>query len=124
MGGVSGEHGVAGKTAIEEIGPRRLSEAYQSRGVGAVNAEQSDRGADILGRGGIGAQAVEGRAGHGELLGGTQAGAGDTSGHHRGSGGENLEGRGRELRWGEIRVREGFVQVELRSDFFPGHVVH
>lgn len=23
----------------------------------------------------------------------------------------------------EIRVREGFVQVELRSDFFPGHVL-
>lgn len=60
------------------------SAAYQSSSVGAVNTEQGDWRADILGRGGIGAQAVEGRASDGELLGGTQAGAGDTSGHHRG----------------------------------------
>lgn len=58
------------------------SKAYQSRGVGARDAEQSDGGVDILGRGGIGAQAVNGGARSGELLGGTEAGAGDTSGHH------------------------------------------
>lgn len=80
--------------AVEHLKSRRLPEAYQSSGVGAVNTEQRDRGLDFLGRGGIGAQAVHGRAGHGELLGGTQAGAGDTSGHHRGDVGENLG-------WGE-----------------------
>ena len=57
--------------------------SYQSSGVGAVNAEKSDGGADFLGRGGIGAQVVNSGARGGELLSGTQAGAGDTSGHHR-----------------------------------------
>lgn len=60
------------------------SVAYQSSSVGTVNAEQGDWRANILGRGGIGAQTVEGWTSDGELLGGTQAGAGDTSGHHRG----------------------------------------
>lgn len=71
------------------------SNAYQSTGVGAINTEQRDRGAGVLGRGGIGAQAVDGRTGHGELLGGTEAVAGNASGHHRGIGGEeSLKGEG------------------------------
>ena len=69
---------------IVDDAARKGSVAYQSSSVGAVNTKQGDWRADILGRGGIGAQTVEGRASDGELLGGTQAGAGDTSGHHRG----------------------------------------
>ena len=58
--------------------------AYQSSGIGAVHTEQGDRRLDILGRGGIGPQTVEGgSARHGELLGGgTQAGAGEANGEH------------------------------------------
>lgn len=55
--------------------------AYQSSGIGAINAEQSDGSADLLGRG-IGAHAVNGgRASDGELC-GTEASAGEASGHH------------------------------------------
>lgn len=91
------------------------SKAYQSSGVGARNAEQSDRGAGILGRGGIGAQAVDGGARSGELLGGTKAGAGEASRHHRGieceeslGGGLRVEMEGGaidEVGW--LRLREG-----------------
>ena len=58
--------------------------AYQSSGIGAVHTEQGDRRLDILGRGGIGPQTVDGgSARNGELLGGgTEAGAGDTNGEH------------------------------------------
>lgn len=74
---------------------RRESKAYQSSGVGARDAEQSNGGVDFLGRGGIGAQAVNGGGARGgELLSGTEAGAGDTSGHHRGI--ESEEGLGEE----------------------------
>lgn len=71
------------ETDIGAVDSRKEVMAYQSSGVGAVNAEQGNGRADFLGRGGIGAQTHEGRARGGELLGGTQAGAGDTSGHHR-----------------------------------------
>jgi hypothetical protein len=92
----SGQHGVAKKLDRAEAVSCKGSGAYQSSGVGAVNAEQGDGGADFLGRGGIGAQTVEGRAGHGKLLGGTQAGAGDASGHHRGIDREKILERGEE----------------------------
>jgi hypothetical protein len=88
-----GNTGSAKNFDIADGEVRKGSSAYQSSSVGAVNAEQSDGGADILGRGGICAQAVEGRAGDGELLGGAQAGAGDTSGHHRGIDCEESLGR-------------------------------
>lgn len=81
----SGEHGVA-ETTWQEAVSRKETGSYQSSGVGAINTEQGNRGAGFLGRGGIGAQAVEGRTGHGELLGGAEAGTGDASGHHRGIG--------------------------------------
>lgn len=59
-------------------------EAYQSSGVGAVNAEKRNRRLDFLGRGSVGAQAVDSSsARNGDLLGrGTEAGAGETSGEH------------------------------------------
>lgn len=87
---------------VDEVA-RKGSVAYQSSSVGAVNTEQGDWRADILGRGGIGAQAVEGRAGDGQLLGGEQAGAGDTSGHHRGIDCEEepREGEGDQKGWDE-----------------------
>lgn len=56
--------------------------AYQSRGVGAINAEQSDGSAGLLGRGGIGPDAVNGGGARDGELGGTQASAGEASGHH------------------------------------------
>lgn len=59
-----------------------MREAYQSSGVGAVNAVKRDRGLDLLGSGGIGAQAVDSRARDGDLGGGTEASAGETSGEH------------------------------------------
>lgn len=98
---------------------RKGSDAYQSSSVGAVNAEQSDGGADILGRGGIGAQAVEDGTGDGELLGGAQAGAGDTSGHHRGIDcEESLEGeeetRGVGMEEDASDGSEGWTSCRLR----------
>lgn len=60
--------------------------AYQSGGICAINAEQSDGGANLLGRG-IGTHAVNGgRASNGELS-GTEASAGEASGHHDAIGG-------------------------------------
>lgn len=56
--------------------------AYQSRGVGAINAEQGDGSAGLLGRGGIGPDAVNGGGARNGELGGTQASAGEASGHH------------------------------------------
>lgn len=97
--------------------------AYQSSGVGAVNTEQGNGRADFLGRGGIGAQTHEGRARRGELLGGTQAGAGDTSGHHRGIECEGASGWEvtRELRWGRMRAAVGcIVKVEMEVRLLPG----
>lgn len=104
----SGRHGVVLKNGYCEAESLGGSKAYQSSGVGAVNTEQGNGRAGFLGRGGIGAQTHEGRARRGELLGGTEAGAGDTSGHHRGI--ECEESLGvrevtRELRWGWMRER-------------------
>lgn len=58
--------------------------AYQSRGIGATEAEQGHGRSDLLGRGSVGPQAVEGgSARDGELLcRGTQASAGESSGKH------------------------------------------
>lgn len=56
--------------------------AYQSSGVGAINAEQGDGSAGLLGRGGIGTQAVDGGGARDGELGGTEASAGEASGHH------------------------------------------
>ena len=56
--------------------------AYQSRGVSAINAEQGDGGAGILGRGGIGPDSVNGGGARNRELGGTQASAGEASGDH------------------------------------------
>lgn len=92
----SGRHGVTKNLDGARAVSCKGSGAYQSSGVGTVNTEKGDRGADFLGRGGIGAQTVEGRAGDGELLSGTEAGAGDASGHHRGIEQEKILERGEE----------------------------
>lgn len=60
--------------------------SYQSGGIGAIDAEQGDGRANLLGRG-IGTHAVNGgRAGDGELS-GTEASASEASGHHDAIGG-------------------------------------
>lgn len=87
--------------------------AYQSSGIGAINAEEGHRRLDILGRGGIGSQAIEGgSARNGELLGGgTEAGAGKSSGEHGGRDGDKAS---KEWRI-EVARREG-TQWPLRND--------
>ena len=126
----SGRHGVAKNFDRAGAVSCKGSDPYQSSGVGTVNAEKGDRGADILGRGGIGAQTVEGRAGDGELLGGTEAGAGDASGHHRGIEQDNILEGGEETVGVEIKgdASDGSeclrpeCRLSSRSDFFPSHV--
>jgi hypothetical protein len=59
--------------------------SVQCSGIGSINAKESHGGLDVLSRGSISPQTVEsGSARDGELLGGTQAKTGDTSGVHRG----------------------------------------
>ena len=109
---------------------------YQSSSIGTVNTVQRHRRLDLLGRGSIGPQAVDsGSARNGELLGGTQAGAGEPSGHHcdrylrrpRGSGGgrvvdarrcERRSERGANGRWS---CWDG-VELMFRPTILAGHV--
>jgi hypothetical protein len=81
--GFSGKRVEVGVVFSQAIGGEG-EEAYQSRGVGAVDAEEGNRRLDFLGRGGIGAQAVESSSARdGELLsGGTEASAGKADGVH------------------------------------------
>lgn len=82
MGGVR-EHGARERNLVSQDPKCSIwIVSYQSGGVGTVNTEESDRRAGFLGRGSIAAQTVESHTGSGELLGGTQARAGDTGGHH------------------------------------------
>jgi hypothetical protein len=128
LGGASGEDGYRDRRHGREGKLKGNGGAYQSSGVGAINAEQGDGRADFLGPGGIGPQAVDGGcARSGELLGGTQASAGEASGHHCAIGREKSLGEGGEkVVDGDTDVRSASssrMQVETRSDFFPDHVV-
>lgn len=110
--------------------------AYQSSGVGTVDAVQGHRRLDVLGRGGIGPEAVQGgSARDGELLGGgTQAGADNTSGHHcderldgqeasdEMEGEEWVDTRRASVEIGGVREAGGRAGMELRSNvqLLPG----
>lgn len=87
--------------------------AYQSRGVGAINAEQGDGSAGLLGRGGIGPDAVNGGGARNGELGGTQASAGEASGHHCAIGWRSGLGEG----GGTLRVEWG-GDIDVRSACF------
>lgn len=87
--------------------------AYQSSGVGAINAEQGDGSAGLLGRGGIGPDAVNGSGARDGELGGTQASAGEASGHHCAIGWRSGLGEG----GGTLRVEWG-SDIDVRSACF------
>lgn len=87
--------------------------AYQSGGVGAINTEQSDGSAGLLGRGGIGPDAVNGSGARNGELGGTQASAGEASGHHCAIGWRSGLGEG----GGTLRVEWG-GDIDVRSACF------
>ena len=72
-----------GRSQVETT-ESRIRIAYQSRGIGAAEAEQGHGRSDLLGRGSVGPQAVDGgSARDGELLGGgTQASAGESGRKH------------------------------------------
>lgn len=76
--------GVVGGCSIGEVKVLEEEKAYQRGGVGAINTVEGHGRADVLlGRAGIGPQAVEGgSARDGELGSGTQASTGEASGEH------------------------------------------